>query len=179
MGLSLAQTLARLHGGDIAVHSEGAGKGSTFTVTLPSAEPAAGRARRRWRLEPQDRLRIVLVEDNDDNRVTFEELLREDGHEVKSARDGVTGVDLILREKPDIAFVDLGLPGMDGFSVARRVRETGPISVRLVALTGYGMPEDQARARAAGFDRHLLKPLEVDALSRLLAELSRGRPVGN
>ena len=120
-----------------------------------------------------------MVEDNDDNRMTFEELLRGEGHDVSSARDGLSGVELILREKPDVAFVDVGLPGLDGFSVARRVRETGPISVRLVALTGYGMPEDQARALAAGFDRHLLKPLEVEALSRLLAELSRGRPPSN
>jgi two-component system, sensor histidine kinase len=125
------------------------------------------------------KLRIVVVEDNDDNRLTFEELLRDSGHDVKSASDGLSGVELILREKPDVAFVDVGLPGMDGFSVAQRVRETGPLSVRLVALTGYGMPEDQARALAAGFDRHLLKPLQLDALSRLLAELAERRPRGN
>jgi CheY-like chemotaxis protein len=174
VGLSLAQTLSRLHGGDIAVHSDGDGQGSTFSVVLPLAE---GSVEHTPRVEPRGGgpLRIVVVEDNDDNRLTFEELLRDSGHQVQSARDGLSGVELILREKPDVAFVDVGLPGMDGFSVAKRVRETGPLSVRLVALTGYGMPEDHARALAAGFDRHLLKPLEVDALSRLLAELSLRR----
>jgi CheY-like chemotaxis protein len=178
VGLSLAQTLARLHGGDISAHSEGVGQGSTFTLTLPAAEGAADRTPT-VELKPEHKLNIVVVEDNDDNRQTFEELLRDEGHQVTSARDGLSGVDLILREMPDIAFVDVGLPGLDGFSVARRVREAAPLSVRLVALTGYGMPEDQARAAAAGFDRHMLKPLDVGVLARLLAELSRSRPAGN
>jgi two-component system, chemotaxis family, CheB/CheR fusion protein len=178
VGLSLAQTLARLHGGDIAAHSEGKGRGSTFTVSLPLARGAVEHTPRVEHVM-DGKLRIVVVEDNDDNRLTFEELLRDSGHDVQSASDGVSGVELILREKPDVAFVDVGLPGMDGFSIAQRVRETGPLSVRLVAVTGYGMPEDQARALAAGFDRHLLKPLQLDALSRLLAELAERRPRGN
>jgi two-component system, chemotaxis family, CheB/CheR fusion protein len=178
VGLNLAQTLARLHGGEISARSDGAGKGSTFTLTLPLA---TGRPERppEATVRGQGALRIVVVEDNDDNRLTFEELLRSEGHDVQSARDGLDGVDLILREKPDVAFVDVGLPGLDGFSVARRVRETGPISVRLVALTGYGMPEDQARAVEAGFDRHMLKPLDVSALTHLLAELAGGKRRGN
>ena len=178
VGLSLAQTLARLHSGDITAQSAGSGRGSTFTLTLPLSEAAADRTPA---VQPvlEGKLRIVVVEDNDDNRQTFEELLREEGHDVKSASDGLSGVELILSENPDIAFVDVGLPGLDGFSVARKVRESAPLSVRLVALTGYGMPEDQARAMAAGFDRHMLKPLELGALARLLAELARNRPPGN
>ena len=174
VGLSLARTLVALHGGSITAESGGEGKGSTFTVTLPMVDLVAG--------EPEQvpvaagaKLRIVVVEDNDDNRETFEELLRSEGHQVQSARDGLSGAELIVRERPDVAFVDLGLPGLDGYAVARRIRDAGAGGVHLVALTGYGMQEDRARAFAAGFDHHMLKPLEVTALSSLLADLAAGR----
>ena len=172
VGLSLAQRLVTLHDGAIAVHSAGRGKGSLFTVKLPFATETPA-------VPPDDdaqppKLRIVIVEDNDDNREMLVELLRSEGHRVWATDNGITGTELILAERPDVALVDVGLPGLDGFSVASRVREVAAGVVRLVALTGYGLPQDRARAADAGFDRHILKPIEPNALFRVLHEVSRG-----
>ena len=169
VGLSLAQKLVMLHDGTIAARSAGRGKGSEFTVNLPFvAEPPA--------VAPPDarpaRLRIVIVEDNEDNRDMLVELLRSEGHMVWSADNGVSGAELILAQRPDVALVDVGLPGLDGFGVASKVREEVAGLVRLVALTGYGLPQDRTRAADAGFDCHVLKPIEPSALFRVLREVS-------
>jgi two-component system CheB/CheR fusion protein len=169
VGLTLAQKLVSLHDGTIDVRSDGPGKGSLFTVSLPfvSATPAQS--------PPDDqppKLRIVIVEDNDDNREMLAELLRSEGHDVWAADNGVAGTELILHQRPDVALVDVGLPGIDGFSVASRVREETAGLVRLVALTGYGLPHDRARATECGFDRHILKPVEPSVLFRVLREMS-------
>ena len=169
VGLSLAQKLVMLHDGTIAARSAGRGKGSEFTVKLPFvAEPPA--------VAPPDarpgRLRIVIVEDNEDNRDMLVELLRSEGHLVWSADNGVSGAELILAQRPDVALVDVGLPGLDGFGVASKVREEVAGLVRLVALTGYGLPQDRTRAADAGFDCHVLKPIEPSALFRVLREVS-------
>ena len=175
VGLSLAQRLVALHDGAISVESEGRGKGSQFTVALPfvAAAPAVAPADAR-----PPKLRIVIVEDNDDNREMLAELLRSEGHDVLSADNGVDGTELILSERPDVALVDVGLPGLDGFGVATRVRSEAAGVVRLVALTGYGLPHDRARVTDAGFDRHILKPVEPSALFRVLREVSPN-PGGN
>jgi DNA-binding response OmpR family regulator len=111
----------------------------------------------------------VLVEDNQDIRESMQELLTELGHSVQAADDGGSGADLILRLSPDVAIVDLGLPVLDGYKLAERVRsQVGPNSVRLIALTGYGQESDRIRAREAGFDAHLVKPADINAVMSVL-----------
>ncbi|HTA19080.1 MAG TPA: response regulator, partial [Polyangia bacterium] len=115
---------------------------------------------------------ILIVEDGPDNRETLQELLEALGHTVHVAADGVEGVDVALSVRPEVALVDIGLPRMDGFEVARRVRAALGRQIFLVALTGYGQPEDRTRAAVAGFDAHLTKPMDLDALERMLATLA-------
>jgi CheY-like chemotaxis protein len=116
--------------------------------------------------------RIVVVEDHADARAALELVLQLEGHRVRGVADGQEAVDVILAEQPDVAFVDIGLPGMDGHEVARRLRAApGGRDLVLIALTGYGRPDDARRAREAGFDAHLVKPVDVDELGRLLAGL--------
>jgi two-component system CheB/CheR fusion protein len=171
VGLTLARQLAGLHGGQVTAHSEGRGKGSTFTVTLPTvaeevpAEAPAG-------ARPVKRLKIALVEDNADIRDTLEALLALDGHEIVTAAEGASGLRLIVERRPDVALLDLGLPGMDGFELARNIRTVCGDAICLVALTGYGREEDRQAAQAAGFDHHLVKPIEDEVLARLLADLA-------
>jgi CheY-like chemotaxis protein len=170
VGLTLARQLAALHGGEVTAHSDGRGLGSTFTVTLPlvleKVPPPPVLAPRL-----AGRLKIALVEDNADIRDTLEDLLALDGHEVVTAGDGTTGLQLILDHCPDVALLDLGLPGLDGFELARSIRARCGDTICLVALTGYGREEDRRAAAEAGFDHHLVKPIEDEILARLLAAL--------
>ncbi len=126
------------------------------TGARSKAAPAAGRRR------------IVLIEDNDDMRSIFREMLEQSGHHVKDARDGQEGMAFILAERPDVALIDIGLPGMDGFEVARRVRAELGQSVLLVAMTGYGQKSDRLQALSAGFDTHLTKPIDIASVELLL-----------
>lgn len=118
-------------------------------------------------------MRVLIIEDNDDSRAMLEKLLQLYGCEVSTAHDGLTGFDAINRLRPDVALVDIGLPGMDGYEIAQRVRSqlTG-ISTRLIAVTGYGRTEDRAAIATAGFDAHVVKPINPDELMRLIAEKS-------
>jgi CheY-like chemotaxis protein len=119
--------------------------------------------------------RIVVVEDHADARLALEMVLQLEGHRVRAVAEGREAVDVILAERPDVAFVDIGLPGIDGYEVARRLRVAPEgRDLVLVALTGYGRPDDARRAREAGFDAHLVKPVDVDELGRLLAGLGPG-----
>jgi len=124
--------------------------------------------------------RIVIVEDNEDARQMLKALLELGRHEVHDAADGPAGIELVVAVEPEVAFVDIGLPGMDGYEVARRLRERHK-ELCLVALSGYGQPEDRRRAVEAGFDMHLLKPVDPERLSAIIAELSprRVRQVAN
>jgi len=142
-----------------------------FTVRPPLPDAGAVQAEARTNVVPavDGGRRIVLVEDNDDMRGVFREMLEQSGHHVKDARDGKEGVALILAEKPDVALVDIGLPGMDGYEVARRVRTALGKSVLLVAMTGYGQKSDRLQALSAGFDTHLTKPIDIKAIELLLA----------
>jgi len=143
--------------------SEDPGHGAEFTVRLSPAPDVLAAARR-----------IVLVEDGDDLREIFREVLEERGHHVKEARDGIEGLALIIAENPDVALVDIGLPGMDGYEVARRVRAALGPSVYLVALSGYGEKSDRLQALSAGFDTHMTKPVDIELVERMLQTCPRG-----
>ncbi len=175
IGLTLVKSLVELHGGAIEARSEGAGRGSTFTVRLPLAaavadavpEPAVG-------ADVFHRLRALVVDDNADTALGLSRLLQFHGFDVATARDGPAAIALARERPPDVALLDVGMPGMDGFEVARAIRrEPACRNVRLIAVTGYGRDEDRARARAAGFDEHLTKPVDPDLL---LASLREARP---
>jgi len=172
LGLSVVRALARLHGGDVAVTSEGLGRGSEFVVRLPHA-PAARveAAATAAAVEPLANTprHILIVEDGADNRESLQELLEGLGHRVDTAIDGERGVEQALAERPEVALVDIGLPRLDGYEVARRIRGAMGSKIFLIALTGYGQPDDRARAAAAGFDVHITKPLDFRTLERLLA----------
>ena len=113
--------------------------------------------------------RILLIEDNADAREALRALLELDGYEVHAGADGIEGLDLARTKAPEVALIDIGLPGLDGYEVARRVRAAGGRRPFLVAVTGYGLPEDRERALAAGFDEHFTKPVNAEALAALLA----------
>jgi CheY-like chemotaxis protein len=181
IGLTLVRKLVELHGGAVSVHSEGEDKGSELVVRLPleaaqevaahtPAQPAPVGSE-----EPGGR-RVLLVEDNEDTREVLRELLEMWGHRVEVAEDGFKGVKLFPALRPHVALVDLGLPGMDGFQVARRIRESeGGRDVFLVALTGYS-GEHRTQAVEAGFDLHMVKPVKPDELERLLERLPAQHP---
>lgn len=174
IGLALVRNLVLLHGGSVRAESAGVGKGSEFVVTLPLASsPVAAREREHspeiTADAPHEARRIVIVEDNRDVRELLALRLKRLGHEVVGAEDGVEGLNRISELRPDLALVDLGLPGMDGFEVAARTRQELGDAVLLVAVSGFGQPEDKRRAFEAGFDEHLTKPAELTLVSRLVA----------
>jgi CheY-like chemotaxis protein len=173
IGLTLVRRLVELHGGSVAARSEGSGRGSEFEVRLPAvAAPAEAGAQPRVDAAPHART-VLIVEDNADARAMLKALLLLSGHRVHEADDGPSGVRVALDVKPDIALIDIGLPGCDGYEVARAIRSALDGAVRLVALTGYGLPEDEARAREAGFDEHVVKPVDEATLARVLGDRRR------
>jgi len=176
IGLTLVRALVRQHAGEVTARSPGPGRGSTFEVRLPllrgasSAAAARPPSARRRGVAAGGAVRVLIVEDNDDNRESLVLLLEQLGHVPMAAADGPEALQRLTAGECDLAIVDIGLPQMDGYEVARRVRETGRGSgLYLVALTGYGQPEDRERARAAGFDDHVTKPVDLEVLERLLA----------
>ena len=173
LGLALVRRLAELHGGRVDAVSKGPGKGASFTVRLPGTlRPADAGVPT---APPQDEgkaLRILLVEDNPDGRETLRMMLNLKGHEVHEADTGPRGFEQAVALQPDVAIVDIGLPGYDGYEVARRVRaEPRAAGIRLVALTGYGQEDDRKNALKAGFDWFLVKPADIDALNDILASV--------
>jgi CheY-like chemotaxis protein len=166
LGLTLVRRIAELHGGRVEVVSAGTGHGSTFTVRLPALPTPPAPAPRSAAVVSRNGKprRILVVEDNMDAREMLRHLLNLAGHEVHEAPDGPAGVEAALRLRPDIALVDVGLPGFDGYQLAQRVRGDAGSSIYLVALTGYGQPDDRRQAMEAGFDAHLVKPVKPDAL---------------
>lgn len=178
VGLTLVKAIVELHGGHIEARSSGENTGSEFTVRLPLLTNSVSASRSAVTGEvhdaPSPRLRIAIVEDNADSRSTLQSLLQLDQHEVRVAADGLEGIQLISDWCPDVALVDIGLPGLDGFEVARRVRAGNQgEALFLVALTGYGFPSDREKAMDAGFDQHLVKPLKRTQLHRLMRETQR------
>ena len=168
VGLTLVRRLVELHGGRVDAYSEGVSKGSTFSVRLPRAE---SRRTEEPSLSPVVRptpaMRILIVEDDADGREALRMQLVMSGYEVHEAIDGESGLELVQRLQPDVVLLDIGLPGLDGYEVARRLK-SAQICPRLVAITGYGRPEDHERAMTAGFDQHLTKPVDYDELQRAL-----------
>jgi signal transduction histidine kinase len=172
LGLALVRNIVLLHGGEVHAFSDGLGRGSRFELRLPRWEGSEQLVDAALEVgASNERRRIVLVEDNADIRKLFAELLERSGHEVCVADDGPNGLEQVLTFLPDVAFVDVGLPGFDGFELARRVRANGA-HVRLVALTGYGQAEDKRRAAEAGFDEHLVKPVGDDDIVKAIARAS-------
>jgi CheY-like chemotaxis protein len=169
IGLTLVRRLAELHGGSAICESAGAGSGSVFIVRLPAvAPPAAARARPRT-AAPVPVRDVLIVEDNDDARETLKRMLEIEGHRVRAAADGVAALAAVRAAPPEIALIDIGLPLMDGYELARHIRaEALDKHPFLVAVTGYGLPEDRKRTREAGFDLHLVKPVDPAALARVL-----------
>jgi signal transduction histidine kinase/CheY-like chemotaxis protein len=167
LGLALVKRLATLQGGTIEVRSEGRGKGSTFMLRLPLAEPAQERRERPLPPPPKGR-RVLVVEDSADARESLRLLLTGEGHEVAAVADGGEALRSLGAFRPQIAFIDVGLPGMNGYELARAMRLAQPEGLVLVALTGYGAEGDRRAAFAAGFDLHLTKPVPFSELQEAL-----------
>ena len=171
IGLALVKRLAEIHGGSAAVESAGPGKGARFTVQLPSVPAPAGAQIPDTAQRGAGRT-VLIVEDNDDARHMLTAALVLDGHQVHAAPDGESGLALAERAPPDVALIDIRLPGMDGYEVARRLRAAHQRRrIALIAVTGFGQTEDRRRAFDAGFDAHLVKPVNAERLKRVMAEL--------
>ncbi|WP_296947658.1 response regulator [uncultured Massilia sp.] len=166
IGLSLVRRLVELHGGSVSASSPGTSGGSTFEIRLPRAEAQDGtHAPAHHDAAPDGKPTVLLIEDNDDGREMMATMLGSFGYPVLQAADGIEGVRVALAERPTVALVDIGLPGIDGYEVARRLRrDEATRHIRLIALTGYGLAEDQRRVLEAGFDLHLVKPVDLDGL---------------
>jgi PAS domain S-box-containing protein len=176
IGLSLVKSLVELHGGSVTAASRGPGYGSEFRVRIPAAarvEPAESGAGEGVRAAPR---RVLIVDDNVDAAMTLRLVLELEGHVVQVTHDGPAALDLAPSFLPEVVLLDIGLPGMTGYDVGRRLREHPATSgALLAAVTGYGQPEDAARAREAGFDRHLVKPVAPEAILALLVEPAAAR----
>ena len=178
IGLTLCKRLVELHNGTIEARSEG-GQGSEFIITLPtiSAPRDVGEPRERppsiRDLAHLPRYRILVVDDMEPSAMTLALLLRAVGHEASTANDGPTAIEWVHENKPDIVFLDIAMPGMDGFEAARRIRDTAIHDVTLVALSGYGQESDRRQAFVAGFNHYLTKPVSIEALRELLATRSK------
>jgi CheY-like chemotaxis protein len=170
LGLTLARAIVRRHGGEIEARSPGRGKGAEFVVRLPLVAAPAAAPSSEAEAAPAVRRRVLVVDDNVDAAQTLAQYLRLTGHRVESALDGEAALRIAEILHPDVAFIDLNMPRMDGAEVARRLRLTPwGRKARLVALTGMGQQGDIARTREAGFDEHITKPADLQRLSRLAA----------
>jgi signal transduction histidine kinase/ActR/RegA family two-component response regulator len=175
VGLALVRRLIEMHGGSVVAESEGTGHGATFTVRLPVVSPPviAVKPYAADPVSPAHR-RVLVVEDNNDAREMLRALLTLEGHSVRTAENGAIGLREAGDWRPDIALLDIGLPDIDGYELARRLRESSlGTSIRLIALSGYGQSKDEERALEAGFDLHLTKPVQPELLKDVIAALTR------
>jgi PAS domain S-box-containing protein len=179
IGLTLVKTLVEMHGGTVDVHSAGVGRGSEFIVRLPVAvQPAVPVSPHPVAAPPPAaRRRILIVDDNEDGAESLAMLLQFSGHETHQAHDGAAAIDAAERLRPDAVLLDIGLPVLNGYEVCRRIRETPwGKAIVLVALTGWGQDEDRDRSMAAGFDAHMVKPVDHDVLLTMMASLPPSGP---
>jgi PAS domain S-box-containing protein len=179
IGLTLVKRLVELHGGRVEARSEGANKGSEFVVKLPlsreqgTGEPALQHAAAATCGEPR---RILVVDDNRDAAESLSMLLHVRGHDVRVAYDGLEAVGAAIAFQPDVVLLDIGLPKLYGYDAARRIRDARGDKVLLIAVTGWGQDEDRRRSKAAGFDHHLTKPVDPEAISRLIDAMPKPQP---
>jgi PAS domain S-box-containing protein len=180
IGLSLVRDLVRLHDGEIEATSPGLGRGSIFTVTLPvSAAPARNSDAAIELVVPanksalQPARRVLIVDDNPDSAESLAMLVSMDGHATRTEHEGAAAINQALDWQPDVILLDLGLPGTDGFEVCKRLRSSGLTRARIIAVTGYGEHDARERTRAAGFDAHLVKPVDATMLERYLSAAQR------
>jgi CheY-like chemotaxis protein len=168
VGLTLVRRLVELHGGSVHARSEGPGRGSEFVVRLPLARGAALPSPEGSDPVAITSQRVLVIEDNDDGREMLVTMLRVDGHEVFEASTGREGIEMAVLNSPAVVVLDIGLPDLNGYEVARHLRERLGDGFRLVALTGYGQPQDRALSQSAGFDAHLVKPVDPFKLEEVL-----------
>ena len=180
IGLSLVKTVVELHGGRVSAFSDGPGRGSEFIVRLPCLlreldgyRPGEDAEEELPECPP---LRVLVVDDNRDAAESISKLLRHGGHEVTLAHDGEHALHLAAAERPSVVLLDIGLPGMDGYELCKRLRATGLPSALIVAMTGYGLERDRKRSQEAGFDTHLVKPVPPVELFRLMAQHALSAP---
>jgi signal transduction histidine kinase/FixJ family two-component response regulator len=183
IGLTLARQLVQLHGGEIEARSEGIGRGSRFVVRLPRAQASAAPVARATPAPAASAgaMRVVLADDNVDFAESLQTILEMHGHRVVVVNDGDAALAAVRHERPDVAVLDIGMPGLNGYEVARRLRADpmlAPTPLMLIAVTGWGQAADKRAAADAGFDQHLLKPLDPDDLLDLLAALPPRQPTG-
>lgn len=173
IGLALVRSIVQMHGGTVTAHSPGAGQGAAFTISLPTLHASAAVIPAKAATAPEARSRtshrVLVVDDNEDSADMLGVLLRQWGHEVALAHDGEAALREAERFHPRVVLLDIGLPGLSGYGVAERLRHAAGETPLLVALTGYGQPEDVERARRAGFDLHLLKPVDPNRLREAMA----------
>ncbi|HEY5937476.1 MAG TPA: ATP-binding protein [Kofleriaceae bacterium] len=168
LGLSIVRSIVQLHGGDVAAHSDGPGRGSEFTVRLPALEPPANRTPPLGMpAHHANHKRVLIVDDNVDAADHLADAVNERGYEVRAAYDGPSALAIAKDFLPTIAVLDIGLPVMDGYELARQLKDC-TTEIRLIAVTGYGRDSDHARSRDAGFDGHLVKPVDIGALTSTL-----------
>jgi CheY-like chemotaxis protein len=180
LGLALVKGLIELHGGEVCAHSQGLGHGAEFTIRLPLEKPAilTGVETRSTANSAPARRRVVLIEDNPMAARSLQMYLHSAGHEVEVAHTGPDGIAAARRFRPQIVLCDIGLPGFDGYAVARSLRREQELKdVYLVAISGYGRDRDQRRAGEAGFDLHLSKPVDLEKIDAILADLPQAGKV--
>ncbi len=177
IGLTLVQRLTELHGGTVTCQSKGLGQGSEFVIRLKASRELAETLAAE---PPQESIaggccRLMIIEDHADARKSLAMLLEKLGHQVQVAENAATGIERSLQFKPQIVLIDIGLPDLDGYEVAKQLRAAFADGVFLVALTGYGQQDDLRAALDAGFDAHMVKPADIRELSRLLSRIAGER----
>jgi len=172
VGLTLVRQLVELHGGTVTAHSAGRNRGSEFVIRLPLTSPSADVGKDSPAAAPTRAPRhVLIVEDNRDAREGLRMMLELNGYRVNDAANGAMGIRMAVSRSPQVVLIDLGLPDVDGYEVARAIRKRLGVGIVLIALTGYGDAESRRRTEAAGFDLHLVKPVAPEELVRLLGSV--------